>query len=163
VTHDQDAALSMSDQIAILRAGRLIQIGKPQDLFEQPRTHFVADFLGENNFIEGEVIRFVAGCVEFAAGGATFRQLARLQPGQKILMALRPSRIEMTEHEPTEGNRLRGVVIRIQYRGTELQSLVETSLGRLSVLQQAWRSGRHPIPGQSIWLRWSDDAANRDR
>ena len=53
VTHDQEEALSLSDQVAILNHGRLIQLGAPEALYEQPRTRFVADFLGKSNFLQG--------------------------------------------------------------------------------------------------------------
>jgi putative spermidine/putrescine transport system ATP-binding protein len=160
VTHDQEEALSMSDEIAILRSGKLIQIGAPQVLFERPYSYFVADFLGESNFIEGRVVGYRENAVEYAVGQLTFSQATAGNPKtDKILLALRPARIGLSRREPTDANRLKGTVASCQYRGNEVQCTVETSLGRLSVLQPTWGAESAPSAGEAIWLHWNNDAA----
>jgi putative spermidine/putrescine transport system ATP-binding protein len=160
VTHDQEEALSMSDEIAILRDGRLVQAGTPQDLFEHPRSHFVADFLGESNVIEGEIIRRDGDSIAYKAGGLIFHQSAASKPpSSSILLALRPARLKIGKADPGEGNRLHGVVAACQYRGNELQCQVDTALGHLAALQPTWQSDYVPGIGQSVWLSWEANAA----
>jgi putative spermidine/putrescine transport system ATP-binding protein len=160
VTHDQEEALSMSDEVAILRRGRLVQHGTPRELFECPTTYFVADFLGESNFIEGRAVAEDSSGAIYLAGGVQFFLAGRApRIGDALLLALRPTKIGMSETEPTDRNRLHGVVSGYQYRGTEIRCSVETTVGRLSVVQQTWQLGWAPVPGSPVWLRWSSDAA----
>src|SRR5262245_17931427 len=98
VTHDQEEALSMSDEIAIIRDGRIVQAGRPRLLYERPATRFVADFLGKSNFIAGRVVAVdgdrvvydVAGCqyVQAHAGGTV---------GADVLVALRPEKVQLRD------------------------------------------------------------------
>ena len=98
VTHDQEEALSMSDQIAIIRDGRIVQSGPPRLLYERPTTRFVADFLGKSNFIGGRVVALdgdrlvyeVAGCRYVQASAGAPRQV-----GDEIVVALRPEKVEI--------------------------------------------------------------------
>src|SRR5262249_1187455 len=116
VTHDQEEALSLSDEIAIIRDGRVIQAGTPSVLFEQPATHFIADFLGESNFMDAKPVGTEGENIVLAIGNAILRQRrssASPASSERCLIALRPFKIEMHEHEPTEkANRLSGVIRR---------------------------------------------------
>jgi putative spermidine/putrescine transport system ATP-binding protein len=97
VTHDQEEALSMSDRIVVMRAGRVEQVGTPDELYERPRSRFVADFLGSSNFLDmtvampGEraVLRTMAG-LEFTVEG-----LANAAVGEPFTVAIRPERIRI--------------------------------------------------------------------
>jgi len=77
VTHDQEEALSMSDEIAIIRDGRVVQAGPPRLLYERPATRFVADFLGKSNFITGRVVAHEGDWLVYEAGGSRYVQAAR--------------------------------------------------------------------------------------
>ncbi|HXJ84847.1 MAG TPA: ABC transporter ATP-binding protein [Candidatus Methylomirabilis sp.] len=162
VTHDQDEALSMSDQIAIIREGRLIQIGPPRSLYERPRTRFVADFLGKSNFVRGRVEALQAGCFTYTAGGATYTQKAdgaTVTPGEPVLVALRPEKIALSLKQGGDDNNVRGEVTAWNYSGTNFHLLARTaSLGELAVTTPAWRSDLEPELGQSVWLSWPADA-----
>lgn len=161
VTHDQDEALSMSDRIAIIRSGRIVQDGTPSDLFERPASHFVADFLGESNFLSGALLGpSREGMVSFAVGGTTVMQATDVVHGASMLVALRPSKIEIDRVQPGgAANCVPGTVLSWSYRGTEVQCQVETPLGRLSVVTPTWRARLTPERGQPVWLSWSPDAA----
>jgi ABC-type Fe3+/spermidine/putrescine transport system ATPase subunit len=74
VTHDQEEALSLSDEIAIIRDGRVVQSGSPNALFEQPASHFIADFLGESNFLEAECVGLEGDMMACAIGDVILRQ-----------------------------------------------------------------------------------------
>ncbi|MCS7008290.1 MAG: ABC transporter ATP-binding protein, partial [Gaiellaceae bacterium] len=93
VTHDQEEALSLSDRIAILRDGRLVQEGEPSLLYEKPSTRFVAEFLGRSNFLEGVVEEEHDACFVYRVGASRYRQIGRAPKGKRVLIALRPEKI----------------------------------------------------------------------
>jgi ABC-type Fe3+/spermidine/putrescine transport system ATPase subunit len=162
VTHDQEEALSMSDGIAIIRNGRVAGNGPPQALFERPATRFVADFLGESNFLEGVV----------AGADDTGRALCRVgdvllvhdglvpAPGQPVILALRPFRIDLAVVEPAGAvNRVVGRLHAWSYRGADFHGEVDTALGRLAISTPAWKAPVTLEPGRTLWLSWAADAA----
>ena len=96
VTHDQEEALTMSDRIAIMRNGRIEQLDTPTAMYQTPTTHFVAGFLGESNFIDGEVIDIEAASARFrTAGGLELSgtSTAQFARGQRVVGAVRPEKI----------------------------------------------------------------------
>ena len=98
VTHDQEEALSMSDQIAIIRDGRIVQSGPPRLLYERPATRFVADFLGKSNFISGRVVAVDGDRLVYEVAGCRYVQESAGAPrkvGDEIVVALRPEKVEI--------------------------------------------------------------------
>ena len=161
VTHDQEEALSMSDEIAIVDRGRIAQCGTPQSLFEKPASRFVADFLGESNFIDAKVTGTDGnGGVRYSAGGHSFVQAAASRPaGSPMTIALRPFKVELDADEPAGApNRIAGQLRSWSYRGTEIQCEVDTAIGRLAVNCPTWQARLSPSHAQSVWLSWSPDA-----
>jgi putative spermidine/putrescine transport system ATP-binding protein len=160
VTHDQDEALSMSDEIAVIRDGRVVQRGTPLELFERPATHFVADFLGESNFLEGQRVGHGDFTIDYVIGDTALVQAADGRAvGDRILIALRPSKIRLDDAAPADGNKLPGTLRHWSYRGSEIQCCVDTPVGPLWVTQTTWQSSFVPSPGRPVWLSWSNDAA----
>jgi putative spermidine/putrescine transport system ATP-binding protein len=163
VTHDQEEALSMSDEIAIVRDGVIVQCGAPAALFERPSTHFVADFLGESNFLEGKIIgENGATDVRYEVEGTVLVQQARAgaQAGSGILVSLRPSKMSLSRDRPQDQtNAVNGTMSRWSYRATELHCEVKTPVGTLAVSVPTWRSDFSPSAGQTVWLSWPADAA----
>ena len=164
VTHDQEEALSMSDRIAIVRDGRLMQVGDPVGLYERPATRFVAGFLGESNFIAATVEQPAEQGFTFRAGNGRFRQRVRgdgLAPGHPVLLAMRPEKLSVSHLEPGEGlNRVAGRVTNWNYFGSNFHLTAATDeFGPLGVSCPAWRLGFEPTNGMALWLSWDDDAA----
>jgi putative spermidine/putrescine transport system ATP-binding protein len=173
VTHDQDEALSMSDQIAIVRDGRIVQAGPPRLLYETPATRFVADFLGKSNFIPGEVEAVDGARFTYAAGGGRYVQAgtAAPRPGEPVLVALRPEKIAIdadgaagavpvTDTADGVMNQVAGEIVTWNYHGTTWSLLVRTTgLGDLVVTTAAWRSRIEPAPGRPVRLTWTADAS----
>ena len=91
VTHDQEEALAMSDRIAVMNAGRVEQVGAPTEIYERPRTRFVADFIGEINLFEGE---WRDGA--FVSNGITLAGAGRVRSGGGAI-AIRPERVRLTD------------------------------------------------------------------
>jgi ABC-type Fe3+/spermidine/putrescine transport system ATPase subunit len=98
VTHDQEEALAISDQIAILRAGRIEQIGSPEEIYQRPQTAFVAEFLGGTNMLPGIAGAFDGTSTEVAACGTTIRVPGQVgEPGRKLLLSIRPEALRLTD------------------------------------------------------------------
>jgi ABC-type Fe3+/spermidine/putrescine transport system ATPase subunit len=98
VTHDQEEAMAMSDRIAIMRAGKIVQLGSPRALYDAPSTRFVADFLGKSNFIEGKVVSVEAGIatVDTADGPVLHRPGDHdVAEGQAVILAVRPQKLQL--------------------------------------------------------------------
>jgi ABC-type Fe3+/spermidine/putrescine transport system ATPase subunit len=96
VTHDQHEALGLSDRIAVMNAGRIEQLGTPRDVYEQPATRFVADFVGASTVLEGQALD--PGTVALAGGQRVAVRLGRpLQPGERVRLLIRPERVELGE------------------------------------------------------------------
>jgi len=121
VTHDQGEALTLSNRIAVMHDGRVEQIGTPADLYERPATRFVAGFLGEANFFEGEVIGEEGGTiVAVTAAGVRLRVTGRKVHGERVLIAIRPEAMRIStdqETAPTSANAVRGTLIDSTYGG----------------------------------------------
>jgi iron(III) transport system ATP-binding protein len=115
VTHDQAEAMVISDRVAVLDRGRVAQIGVAEELFERPRTRFVAEFVGKTNLIEG----IAEGADTFARGALRLRVTARLVPGEFVTISIRPHRIEIGpgDPEPTGVNAVPATVLRASYLG----------------------------------------------
>jgi spermidine/putrescine ABC transporter ATP-binding subunit len=121
VTHDQEEALTMSDRIAVMDKGRVLQVGSPEDVYERPATRFVADFLGEANLLDAET---TDGGVRVA--GVVVRVSGAKAAGAKATLALRPERVTLAD----SGDGLPGVVEEKIYAGSELKYLVRLSDGQ---------------------------------
>jgi ABC-type Fe3+/spermidine/putrescine transport system ATPase subunit len=130
VTHDQEEALSLSDRVAVMRAGRILQVASPKELYERPLTRFVADFVGINNFIPGVcgdvgdgrvVVTTALGPLQGLAGAAVKR-------GDRCVVAVRPENIALG---PGGDNACRGRVVLAAYLGSTLRYDVETAGGPL--------------------------------
>lgn len=112
VTHDQGEALVMSDRIAVVHNGRLEQVGASREIYERPKTKFVANFIGEANLIEG-IMRGDAVETSFGTIGVS----ADLPDGAKVVVSLRPERIKLGGEAEKAENRYRGRVKEIVYKG----------------------------------------------
>jgi spermidine/putrescine ABC transporter ATP-binding subunit len=159
VTHDQDEALTMSDRVAVMRDGRTEQIGAPAELYESPVSRFVADFVGDSNFVDAVVVSASADgrAVVRAEGGLELRGTARapLQPGQRVVAAVRPEKI--VAHEPlgADLNRCKGVVQQVVYAGDATRySVAVGAAGTLIVKLQNRLASRPLAPGDLVALAW---------
>jgi putative spermidine/putrescine transport system ATP-binding protein len=160
VTHDQEEALSMSDSIAILRDGRLVQEGAPDALYERPASRFVADFLGKSNFLEGRVVERAADRFSYAVNGARFVQKGAAPSAERVLIALRPEKIGIAGEGETAANTIEGTITTWSYFGTAFALAVATeAAGTLQVTVPAWRCPVEPAEGRRVRLAWPEDAS----
>ena len=169
VTHDQEEAMTMADSIAVMNEGRIEQLGDSEELYERPRTAFVANFLGVSNLIEGKVAGSDGAVAEFRThDGATIRLPADRLPadlnGSPVCAGVRPEKIELVPADgdaPAGGaNVLRGRVSVAAFRGVVIQYVVTAPGGEeLMVLQQNV-DGSAPDQlgaGREVMLTWNPD------
>ncbi len=116
VTHDQDEALTMSDAIAVMNHGVIEQFGAPREVFEQPRTEFVARFMGADNVLEGRIAAAEGESlqVDLATGRIGARASGR-SAGSKVLVAVRPENVVLSHHDASSG--IGAVVTAVVYHG----------------------------------------------
>ena len=131
VTHDQEEALTLSDRIAVIDHGKLQQIGAPRDLYERPQNAFVADFIGINNLIPGDVREFDAAGkwmkVQTQAGPLLCLSHERFKPGDRCIVSVRPETASISQEEnPHDGlNVIGGTVSFASYIGNTIRYDVE--------------------------------------
>ena len=165
VTHDQQEAMSMSDEIVIVDHGKVVQRGAPKALYDQPATRFVADFLGRANFIAGAVEDVGRGSFTYRAGAFLFRHRIStadraLEPGRPILFVVRPEKIRLTGGPaPTGANCLPGEIAFTTYEGAGYHVRITTPIGPMEAALAAGASAREHARGEKVWLSWDDDAA----
>jgi spermidine/putrescine transport system ATP-binding protein len=155
VTHDQEEAMTMADQIAVMNHGRIEQLGTPTELYETPATAFVAGFLGVSNLISGTVSG--TDTVQLRRGPEV-RVRADALAGRtgEVAIGIRPEKIELGEGQ---ANTLDGKVVEQAYVGVATQYIVETNCGRLTVYRQNASPGLNgAVAGQRLTLSWSPES-----
>lgn len=105
VTHDQSEAMSISDQIIIMSKGRVEQIGTPREVYYRPKNKFVADFIGEANFLDAEVVSSADGSAAITVNGnrMTVQDYVGTKPGDKVSLVLRPENVRLADTGALQG------------------------------------------------------------
>jgi len=163
VTHDQGEALALSDRIAVMRDGFVCQTGRPADIYEQPQSRFVADFIGISNFFDGTLMKTDEEWARIELDFDSKREyLGRhnrdLREGDAAIIAIRPERIVLTTESAEEiPNQIAGIIAAEMYLGTTVQYTVETCAGKSVVVHQQKVGGRDedwPQVGDRVHLGW---------
>ena len=164
VTHDQGEAMSISDRIAVMNKGRIEQIGKPAEIYETPRTSFVAAFIGDTNFLEGRVTAAVGERFSRAEipglGPVLIDNDKPVRPGDRIHLSLRPEKLMVSREKPVIGewdNSLPGTVEEVIYFGSHTRYWVRCGDYRICAEQQHRTfqlDAPAPTWGDAVWLRW---------
>jgi spermidine/putrescine transport system ATP-binding protein len=161
VTHDQEEALTMSDRIAVMHGGRIEQLGAPDELYDQPATPFVADFIGTTNLLDGTVedLNGAAAVIRLDSGDRCLVAADGRQTGQAIQLSVRPEAISVGAANGANGAaHLNAEVEQVAYLGAAVQYQVRTTGGLgLSVL--AGKTGSRFAPGDSVVLAWAPSDA----
>jgi spermidine/putrescine transport system ATP-binding protein len=171
VTHDQEEALSMSDEVCIMREGKIVQAGSPRDLYDEPVDRYVADFVGRSNFFAGRAGTASDGTIPvtlangFACAGRAPRTAAAPRPGDDIVLSIRPEQVVMAAKAadlPQDATARLDVVLRNRiFLGEHIEYLVEhPTLGEFLVLipRQADQGDRHAT-GDTVSVGWRPKAA----
>jgi ABC-type Fe3+/spermidine/putrescine transport system ATPase subunit len=123
VTHDQGEAMAISDRIAVMKKGKILQIGTPQELYTSPQHIFVANFIGENNFLEGHVLKTVDDVIkiELRSGLTVSGCDTSIEEGERVVLAVRPETFTIEKGQKKRTNLLTGVVEKVRYEGTNIR------------------------------------------
>lgn len=141
VTHDQEEALTLSDRIAVMQGGKILQVGTPLEIYERPQHRFVADFIGDINFVTGSVAIGDGGKTKVVTDGGHIRfDTDGLRAGERVTLAIRPERARLCT--PSSGNgHLNGEVAQVVYTGTATVYQVRLGGGQIFVLRQTNTEG----------------------
>ncbi len=131
VTHDQEEALTMSDKIVVMAEGKIQQIGTPEDIYNEPKNSFVADFIGDSNIFNG----IMTGSMQARFAGGLFRCVDDVPEGTQITAVVRPEDIELV---PPGSGQIRGKVISVIFKGMHYEITVQS--GRYEVVIQSTKS-----------------------
>ena len=156
VTHDQEEALSLSDRIAVMRDGVIEQVGTPSEIYEQPETAFVADFIGETNLLSGQVRTNSKGLPQVATPSGLQIHIADSLPHGSVDVSIRPEKIDLSARAPEQAdNCFQGRVRHTMYLGTHVHCVVELTTGdRLMVLQP--NQAKHlPDSERPVYVSWA--------
>jgi putative spermidine/putrescine transport system ATP-binding protein/spermidine/putrescine transport system ATP-binding protein len=154
VTHDQEEALTMSDQVAVMNNGRIQQVGAPREIYDRPRTEFIATFLGASNIIVASVTGRDGDAAVVDLGGVAMRVSgAMARPGEKLKLGLRPEKIAVRPGSALKA-KLRSILFRgaqtqlfLDFHGTSINAVVfNDSIKDLSLQ-----------PGAEVDLDWHQD------
>jgi spermidine/putrescine transport system ATP-binding protein len=166
VTHDQEEALTMSDRIAVFSKGKVLQVGTPLEIYERPNCRFVADFIGETNFIEGKVsaINGEMATIE-AEGGRRFtgRAMDGATVGAAAALSVRPEKVQLIEQPKDQPNTYEVRVFSIGYVGSDTRVIVDMDSTRIDVWEQNSNSTLDPNyffkPGEKAWVTFKPENA----
>ena len=164
VTHDQEEALTMSERIAVMNHGQVLQVGPPEEIYEQPTDRFVADFIGETNFLEGQARESQAGEAAVVVGGVLTLYVpmeGRVEIGEEVTVAIRPEKISL-HAEPAGPRAIPGIVQEVIYTGTDTRYLVQlTEKAIVAVRQQNVGIGAPVVfpVGAKVYLHWQPESA----
>jgi spermidine/putrescine transport system ATP-binding protein len=168
VTHDQEEAMTMADTVAVMNAGRVEQLGAPADLYENPASTFVANFLGTSNLIEAEVTGIGDGELHLVSAGQRLtlpssRCAPRVAVGGRLLAGVRPEKITLAHRDdeasiPDGRNRVQGRIVDSSFIGVSTQYVIDSPVcPELEVfVPNVERDGRL-VPGAPVILHWNPE------
>jgi len=162
VTHDQEEALTMSDRIAIMNDGKIIQLDTPVQLYESPASLFVADFIGESNFLDGKVAEAKGDAIAVVTGEGLkvwVKKMGQLDSGEAVSVAVRPEKIQILSNETADRkdiiNRFTGRIEEIVYVGEARIYRINLASGALvDVKVQSGPDSKHYKIGGDITIGW---------
>ena len=160
VTHDQEEAMTMADTVAVMNHGRIEQMGPPQELYELPRTGFVASFLGQSNLIPATVESAAGGTLvaRTTAGGTLRMPIERaVASSGPITVGVRPEKLMLAAEAPTTDDNVLGPgrIIDLSFTGVSTQYTVEMpGIGPVGVFEQNMVFGSVFSVGSEVWVRW---------
>lgn len=164
VTHDQEEAMTMADTVAVMNKGRIEQMGAPEELYEQPRTVFVANFLGQSNLLTVQVVGENESVVHTDFGGTPISVLKSRSQRDKgtITLGVRPEKIRLHKEKPEESSDTNmigpGRIIDVSFIGVSTQYAVETpGFGVVQVFAQNVEAGPTASVGDEVYLSWFVD------
>ena len=168
VTHDQGEAMTLSDRIAVMNEGKILQVGTPSEIYDAPQSRFVADFIGTSNFFEGTLISTDGELAEVVSNTEppfkfVCQHRENITVDTPVTVAVRPERIDISaETNPDFPNCLRGVIEDESYLGTTVQYTVQTDYPTPLIIHQQNTSVKETHrfrQGDTVYLQWAAESA----
>ncbi len=168
VTHDQEEAMTLSTRIAVMEKGRFLQVGDPKEIYEYPKSRFVADFIGTINTFDGTVAEIGDDSISIACDETGTNIVAlgnhEVVQGQKVSVAIRPEKIFIDKDEPDNGDdmRVRGVVHDLGYLGNLSLYRIRLETGKVIQVsrQNQRRSAKRFVEwDDKVWVSWRPRSA----
>jgi spermidine/putrescine transport system ATP-binding protein len=164
VTHDQEEAMTMADTVAVMNKGRIEQLGSPEDLYELPKTAFVANFLGQSNLFTGPVASTTSTGIGVEVGGRKIvvpKDRAEVHEGT-VTIGVRPEKLSLLTEEPKATSGLNiigpGRVTDVSFSGVSTQYVVDVPVvGEIVVFAQNMVFGPVVNLGAQVWVSWTVD------
>ncbi len=159
VTHDQGEAMAISDRIALMKKGKILQVGTPQELYMKPKHVFVANFIGESNFLEGYVVETDdRGCIIELRGGLIAHAIDKTRrKGERVVLAIRPETLSIEKGHKKVPNGLPGYIERFRFEGTDVRYEVTLKNEDTIVIVRPALMGEWINEGESVTARFSPD------
>ncbi|MDM8518503.1 ABC transporter ATP-binding protein [Anaerolineales bacterium HSG6] len=167
VTHDQEEALTMSDRIAVMNQGHVLQVGSPKEIYAEPANRFVADFIGDTNFLSCQVLNYQDGIATVSLDGQVQLKAAcsvSVKPQQEVTLAIRPEKISLLPAEASpEDTTLSGQITELVYLGTDTRFVVQVfDKFMIDVRHQNITDVNHVSgmdKGQTVNISWQSSSA----
>jgi len=162
VTHDQSEAMAISDRIAVMKKGKILQVGTPKELYMNPQSIFVAHFIGESNFLEGYVLSESdkKAVIELRGGMKVFAANKTMKKGEKVVLAIRPEAFAIERGVKKGENSVLGVIERVGFEGTNMQYDVRLENQDLVVVVKPSLIGEWFNIGEKVTLSFAPEKAH---
>jgi iron(III) transport system ATP-binding protein len=162
VTHDQAEAMSISDRIAVMKKGRIVQVGTPQELYMKPNSLFVANFIGESNFLEGSIADLTDRklVIELRGGARVHAFGEELSKDERVVVVIRPEVLTVEKKSYQGKNVLRGVVEKITFEGTFIRYVIRLESEDVVVVIKPSLTEKWFDVGASIVLSFEPEKAH---
>ena len=161
VTHDQAEAMSISDRIAVMKKGKIVQIGTPQELYMHPNSLFVAHFIGESNFLEGYITKQMDTAEVELRGGLKIKAInTGIKQGERIVLAIRPETCEMKRGHVTSENGLLGKIEKVTFEGTIVRYEIRLENGDRLVINRPSLAEKWVELGEEVTINYPLEKAH---
>lgn len=162
VTHDQSEAMAISDRIAVMKKGKVIQVGTPMELYMEPESIFVSHFIGETNFLEGyaSAVKRNMTKVELRGGIEVEAKSNAVKSGEKVVLAIRPETLDIQKSPNKTPNAVSGTVERITFEGTVIRYEVRLDNQDLIVVNKPSMIGEWLSTGDHVTLSFPPEKAH---
>lgn len=155
VTHDQEEALTMSSRICIVKDGSIQQVGTPREIYESPSSLFVADFIGEINLIEGEVVGWEDSvAIIKTSNGEIIKSISNNKNLKNVSFAIRPELIQTVSNINASANVFKGTIQETVYLGESIRCKVETEKGEIITIKISSKEFPFINNGQELYFGW---------
>lgn len=160
VTHDQEEALTMSDRIAVMNKGAIEQIGTPDEIYEKPKTRFVASFIGETNLFKGKIVKkcYDEATVDIAVGEIPVRTCP-YSCGEEVYVAMRPERLRLIKNKESKDSEIKVNVKERIYMGSVLKTIVTAENGEEIVVSEPVGEAYDFSKFKEAYMAWNADSA----